>query len=49
MREGGLALITWRRAPRTTDSRHGHPMAPNLLEQRFVADRPDAVWLADIS
>ena len=24
-------------------------MAPNLLERRFAADRPDAVWLADIS
>ena len=24
-------------------------MAPNLLGRRFTADRPDAVWLADIS
>ncbi len=24
-------------------------MAPNLLGRRFAADRPDAVWLADIS
>ncbi len=24
-------------------------MAPNLLGQRFAAERPDAVWLADIS
>jgi putative transposase len=24
-------------------------VAPNLLERRFTADRPDAVWLADIS
>ena len=49
MREAGLGVVTRRRAPRTTDSRHGHPVAPNLLERRFAADRPDAVWLADIS
>jgi putative transposase len=38
-----------RRAPRTTDSRHDLPVAPNLLARRFAADRPDTVWLADIS
>ena len=35
--------------PRTTDSRHDLPVAPNLLARNFVADRPDRVWLADIS
>jgi transposase InsO family protein len=49
MREGGLSATIRRRAPRTTDSRHDHAVAPNLLERRFAADRPDAVWLADIS
>ena len=50
MRAAGLAVPgRRRRAPRTTDSRHDHPVAPNLLERRFAADRPDAVWLADIS
>ena len=49
MREGGLSATIRRRAPRTTDSRHDHPVAPNLLGRRFAADRPDAVWLADIS
>jgi len=49
MREGGLAVTRRRRAPRTTDSRHDHPVAPNLLQRRFAADRPDDVWLADIS
>src|ERR671921_2231665 len=50
MRAAGLAVpITRRRVPRTTDSRHDHPVAPNLLGRRFAADRPDAVWLADIS
>jgi putative transposase len=49
MREGGLSATIRRRAPRPTDSRHDHPVAPNLLERRFAAERPDAVWLADIS
>jgi transposase InsO family protein len=38
-----------RRIPRTTDSRHDLPVAPNLLDRNFAADRPDQVWLADIS
>jgi transposase InsO family protein len=42
------------RAPRryrvcTTDSKHSLPVAPNLLAQNFVADRPNQVWLADIT
>jgi putative transposase len=50
MREMGLAARRGRRrTPRTTDSRHDLPVAPNLLGRRFAADRPDAVWLADIS
>jgi transposase InsO family protein len=49
MREGGLGVTTRRRVPRTTDSRHGRPAAPDPLGRRFAADRPDAVRLADIS
>lgn len=42
------------RAPRryrvcTTDSKHSLPVAPNMLDQNFVADRPNQVWLADIT
>src|SRR5690242_11762106 len=50
MREGGLTVARRRRrVPRTTDSRHGLPVAPNLLDRKFAADQPDTVWLADIS
>jgi putative transposase len=49
MRESGLAAAIRRRFPRTTDSDHDRPVAPNLLEQKFTAEQPDAVWLADIS
>src|SRR5689334_13002553 len=38
-----------RRPPRTADSRHDLPVAPNLLDRLLDADRPDTVWLADIS
>ncbi len=50
MREHGLAVTRKkRRLPMTTDSRHSHPIAPNLLEQKFKATRPDTTWLADIT
>ena len=50
MREMGLSARQGRRrVSRTTDSRHVHPVAPNLLAHRFAAERPDQVWLADIS
>jgi transposase InsO family protein len=50
MRQHGIRA----RAPRryrvcTTDSKHCLPVAANLLEQNFVADRTDQVWLADIT
>jgi putative transposase len=51
MREMGLSARRGRRrrTPRTTDSRHDLPVAPNLLARNCAADRPDQVWLADIS
>ena len=38
-----------RRPPRPPDSRHDLPVAPNLLARDFTAEKPDQVWLADIS
>jgi putative transposase len=38
-----------RRVPITTDSRHAHAVAPNLLDRNFEVHVPDTVWLADIS
>ncbi len=34
---------------RTTDSRHDHPVAGNVLNREFYPDRPDEVWTADIT
>ena len=33
----------------TTDSNHDRPIAPNLLEQCFEAQRPNQIWLTDIT
>jgi len=33
----------------TTDSNHKLPVAPNRLKQQFRADRPDQLWLTDIT
>jgi putative transposase len=38
-----------RRTPRTTDSKHAHPVAPNLLDRQFIAAAPNKAWLADIT
>ena len=50
MRRHGIRAAAARRfRPATTDSSHGLPVAPNLLEQRFVASAPNQVWLADLT
>ena len=49
MRENGLRARQPRRFKRTTDSLHAFPVAPNLLDQDFTAERPDAKWGADLS
>jgi len=33
----------------TTDSRHGLPVAENLLDQHFKVYEPNKVWLSDIT
>jgi putative transposase len=38
-----------KRPPITTDSRHGYGIAPNLVQRAFEAERPNTIWLADIT
>lgn len=50
MREHGVrAKDKAKFVPRTTDSRHENPVAPNTLDRRFEAERPDRKWAADIT
>lgn len=50
MREQGLRAKSNRRfVPRTTDSGHGKPVAPNVLDRQFTADAPNRRWVADIT
>jgi len=50
MRHHGIRAVASRRfRPCTTDSRHGLPIAPNLLKQAFSVSAPNTVWLADIT
>jgi transposase InsO family protein len=52
MAEDGLAVKRPRRFCTTTDSRHEHPIAPNVLARAFSVDSVgglDRVWVADIT
>lgn len=47
--ELGIRCRQKRRFVATTRSAHNLPVAPNLLEQKFEADRPNAAWVTDIT
>jgi putative transposase len=49
MRANEIRSKRKRRFRKTTDSKHSLPVAPNLLNQDFKANRPNEVWLADIT
>lgn len=50
MHESGIRAGQAKRfRPRTTESGHDHPVAPNRLAGDFDADRPNARWVADIT
>lgn len=50
MRQSGLCSVrSGRFKPQTTDSRHGHAIADNTLDQDFTATAPNQKWLCDIT
>lgn len=52
MREEGIRAKPRRRFRVTTDSRHGEPVAPNVLDRQFGLETiaaPDRVWAGDIT
>ena len=48
MRNAGLTGVTRRRS-RVTTIRDGGRQAPDLVNRDFMADRPDMLWVADIT
>jgi len=49
MRLSGIRAIGKRKYRVTTDSKHSHPVAENLLNRDFDVDHPNEVWLSDIT
>ena len=49
LRENGLHSRIKRKFVTTTDSRHTEPVADNILDRDFSAQRPNEKWVADIT
>ncbi len=49
MNEMNISSTRRRAYKATTNSRHAHPIAPNLLARRFSFDKPDTAWVGDIT
>jgi len=49
MRAAGVECRQRRRWRCTTDSNHGQPVAPNLLQRQFEVPEPNRTWVADIT
>lgn len=49
MKVNGIAAKTKRRFKITTNSKHNHLAAPNLVNQEFVAEKPNQLWTSDIT
>lgn len=49
MKVHGLRARGKRKFKATTNSSHGLPVSPNLLERRFTVEAPNRVWAGDIT
>jgi transposase InsO family protein len=49
MRINGIVAVQKRKFRATTNSKHGYPVWPNVLNRNFVVEKPNAVWVADIT
>lgn len=50
MKQAGVSVEgRRRRGPKTTDSRHGYGVAPNLLARNFDVTAPNVAWCGDIT
>lgn len=49
MRQDGIKVLRKRHKVVTTNSKHSFPIASNVLNRDFQADRPNQKWVADIT
>ena len=49
MRQDGLVAKAGRKYRVTTDSSHDKPIAPDLVQRKFEASRPNELWVGDIT
>ncbi len=49
MKQQGLESKSKRKFKATTNSNHGRPVAPNLLDREFLVDQADTVYAGDIT
>jgi putative transposase len=49
MRVNGIVAIQKRKFRVTTNSRHDHPVWPNVLNRNFEVKKPNAAWVSDIT
>ena len=49
MRAAGIVSARRRAYKVTTNSRHSHPVAPNLVKRNFFFEQPNQAWVGDIT
>ena len=49
MRENGIVSVRKGKFLVTTDSKHDYPVWPNVLNRNFVVNKPNMVWVSDIT
>ena len=49
MRAAGIVAVQRRKFRVTTNSKHDYPVWPNVLNRNFVVEKPNAVWVSDIT
>lgn len=49
MKQQNLESKSKRKFKATTNSKHNHPVAPNLLDRKFQVEQPDTVYVGDIT
>lgn len=49
MQINGIVAVQKKKFRLTTDSKHGNPVWPNILNRKFDVERPNTVWVSDIT